>query len=340
MDSTSPKAHPRPQPDRRFCVAPMMAWTTASQRYFTRLITRRALLYSEMLTAGAVLHGDRTKLLRFDPAEHPVALQLGGSDPDDMRDAAIIGEDFGYDEININIGCPSDRVQNGRFGACLMAEPTLVAQCVTAMQAAVRIPVTVKTRIGIDDQDDYAALRNFVQIVADAGCETFIVHARKAWLQGLSPKENRKKPPLKYDSVYRLKQEFQQLKILINGGIEELASAKAHSQHVDGVMLGRAAYRNPYLLADVDAQFYNDSRPARSRHEVVEAFLPYTEERLRAGDTLPTITRHILGLFHAQPGGRRWRQVLSTRARKPGAGCEVIHAALAEIPQQSHSEVA
>lgn len=326
--------------DRRFSVAPMMAWTTPSQRYFTRLISQRALLYTEMLTSGAVIHGDRNKLLQFHTAEHPVALQLGGSHPGDMSEAARIGEDFGYDEININIGCPSDRVQNGRFGACLMAEPALVAECVSAMQAAVSIPVTVKTRIGIDNQDDYSALCHFVQTVAEGGCETFIVHARKAWLAGLSPKENREKPPLKYESVYRLKQEFPQLEVLINGGIDDLTQAQSHMPYVDGVMLGRAAYKNPYLLAEVDKLFYNGTRPPRSRHQVVEDLLPYIDERLHAGDALPNITRHILGLFHAQPGGRRWRQMLSQNAHKTGAGCDVVRAALASIPQQSLSEVA
>lgn len=318
----------------------MMAWTTPAQRYFARLISRRALLYTEMLTTGAVLHGNREKLLGFDAAEHPVALQLGGCDPADMAEAARIGEAFGYDEININIGCPSERVQNARFGACLMAEPELVAQCVSAMRAAVNIPVTVKTRIGIDNQDDYAHLREFTRIVADGGCESFIVHARKAWLAGLSPKENREKPPLKYASVYRLKREFPHLEIIINGGIENLDAARSHLAHVDGVMLGRAAYRDPYLLAGVDAAFYDDRRVPPSRHEVVQALLPYVERRLHAGDALHTITRHMLGLFHAQPGGRRWRQVLSQRAHKAGAGCEVISAALAQIPQQSLSEVA
>lgn len=340
MDSMIAAPNSTATPDRRFSVAPMMAWTTSSQRYFARLISQRALLYTEMLTSGAVIHGDRNKLLYFDAAEHPVALQLGGSHPGDMSEAARIGEAFGYDEININIGCPSDRVQNGRFGACLMAEPGLVAECVSAMQAAVSIPVTVKTRIGIDNQDDYSALYHFVKTLAAAGCETFIVHARKAWLAGLSPKENREKPPLKYESVYRLKQEFPQLEILINGGIENLEQAQSHMPHVDGVMLGRAAYKNPYLLAEVDKLFYNDTRPARSRHQVVEDLLPYIDERLHAGDALPTITRHILGLFHAQPGGRRWRQMLSQNAHKKGAGCEVVRAALAHIPQQSLSEVA
>lgn len=331
---------PAPALDRRFSVAPMMAWTTPAQRYFARLITRRALLYTEMLTSGAVIHGNREKLLGFDAAEHPVALQLGGSDPAQMAEAARIGEGFGYDEININVGCPSDRVQNGRFGACLMAEPVLVAECVTAMQAAVNIPVTVKSRIGIDDQDDYEALHAFVATVSQAGCESFTVHARKAWLAGLSPKENREKPPLKYESVYRLKKDFPQLEIIVNGGITDMQAAQTHSAQVDGVMLGRAAYRNPYLLSTVDAYFYNDPRPARSRHEVVEALLPYVQRRLHAGDALHTITRHILGLFHAQPGGRRWRQILSERSHRPDAGCEVITCALAQVPQHTLQEVA
>jgi len=257
-----------------------------------------------------------------------------------MAEAARIGQDFGFDEININVGCPSDRVQNGRFGACLMAEPRLVAECVARMRRAVQIPVTVKTRIGIDDQDEYSALREFVSIVSGAGCETFIVHARKAWLAGLSPKENREIPPLNYASVYRLKREFSELEVIINGGIEDLDAGLAHLPHTDGVMLGRAAYKNPYLLANVDRVFFNDVREPRSRHDVVEALLPYVERRLQAGDALPTISRHILGLFHGQPGGRRWRQVLSQRAHRPGAGCEVIQDALAQIPQSSLSEVA
>lgn len=331
--------HPAPL-DRRFSVAPMMAWTTPAQRYFMRLITRHALLYTEMVTSAAIIHGDRGKLLGFNSAEHPVALQLGGSDPAQMAAAAKIGEDFGYDEININVGCPSNRVQNGRFGACLMAEPALVGECVAAMRAAVAVPVTVKTRIGIDHQDEYEALHNFVTCVSQAGCESFTVHARKAWLEGLSPKENREKPPLNYATVHRLKQELPHLQIIVNGGIGDLDSASRHLEQVDGVMLGRAAYRNPYLLSTVDAQFYNDPCPPLSRHEVARALLPYVQQRLQAGDVLHNITRHILGLFHAQPGGKRWRQILSQESHRPGADGETITRALAQIPEHVLQEVA
>ena len=314
--------------EHRFCVAPMMDWTDRHCRFFHRLLVRRALLYTEMVTAEAVLHGDRGRLLGFSAAEHPVALQLGGSGPAKLAEAAAIGADFGYDEINLNVGCPSDRVQEGRFGACLMAEPELVADCVAAMQARVAVPVTVKCRIGIDDQDSEADLERFVSAVAGAGCRTFMVHARKAWLQGLSPKENREVPPLDYGRVYRLKAAHPELEIVINGGIGSLAEAEAHLAHVDGVALGRAAYQNPYLLAEVDRRLLGAATTPRSRREAIEALLPYAERHVRAGGRLNNIVRHILGLYHGQPRARAFRRHLSERAPREGAGADVLREAL------------
>jgi tRNA-dihydrouridine synthase A len=324
--------------NRRFSVAPMIDWTDRHARYFLRLISRQSLLYTEMITTGALLHGDPERFLRFDAAEHPVALQLGGSDADDLARCAVIGQQAGYDEINLNVGCPSDRVQSGRFGACLMADPALVAGCVAAMQKAVDIPVTVKCRIGIDDQDDYADLHRFVDTVAARGCSVFIVHARKAWLNGLSPKENREIPPLKYDIVYRIKQEFPALTIVINGGIKSIDECRQHMQHVNGVMVGREAYQNPFMLADVDHALFG--RPAQessqpsTRNDILRAFLPYVQRELDQGTRLSHMTRHILGLYHGQPGGKRFRQVLSTDAPKAGAGIEVIEAALRQVEKQ------
>src|SRR5690606_1519584 len=314
--------------DRRFSIAPMMDWTDRHCRFFHRLLTRRALLYTEMVTAEAVLHGDRDRLLGFDRAEHPVALQLGGSDPARLADAAAIGADYGYDEINLSVGCPSDRVQEGRFGACLMAEPGLVAACVAAMQARVAVPVTVKCRIGIDDQDSESDLERFVSTVAEAGCRTFIVHARKAWLEGLSPKENREVPPLDYARVYRLKEAHPELEIVVNGGIASLEAAEAHLAHVDGVALGRAAYQSPYLLAEVDRRLFGDTNPAPSRREAIEALLPYAERHLKAGGRLNNIARHILGLYHGRPRARAFRRHLSEHAPRDGAGVGVLEAAL------------
>jgi len=314
--------------EHRFCVAPMMDWTDRHCRFFHRLLVRRALLYTEMVTAEAVLHGDRGRLLGFSAAEHPVALQLGGSGPAKLAEAAAIGADFGYDEINLNVGCPSDRVQEGRFGACLMAEPELVADCVAAMQARVAVPVTVKCRIGIDDQDSEADLERFVSAVAGAGCRTFMVHARKAWLQGLSPKENREVPPLDYGRVYRLKAAHPELEIVINGGIGSLAEAEAHLAHVDGVALGRAAYQNPYLLAEVDRRLLGAATTPPSRREAIEALLPYAERHVRAGGRLNNIVRHILGLYHGQPRARAFRRHLSERAPREGAGADVLREAL------------
>jgi tRNA-dihydrouridine synthase A len=308
----------------RFVVPSMMDWTDRHCRFFHRLLSARALLYTEMVTAEAVLHGKREVLLGFSPAEHPVALQLGGSDPAKLAEAAAIGESFGYDEINLNVGCPSDRVQEGRFGACLMAEPELVARCVAAMRKAVRVPVTVKCRIGIDDQDSEADLERFTAAVADAGCRTFIVHARKAWLQGLSPKENREIPPLDYARVYRLKAAHPELEIILNGGITSLEAAEAHLAHVDGVALGRAAYQNPYLLAEVDRRFFGAAATLPSRRAVIEALIPYTERHLAAGGRLNNIARHILGLYHGRPRARAFRRHLSEQAPRAGAGAEVL----------------
>nr|WP_281397152.1 tRNA dihydrouridine(20/20a) synthase DusA [Kaustia mangrovi] len=312
-------------------VAPMMDWTDRHDRFFLRLISRHALLYTEMVTAQAVVRGDRRRLLGFHGQEHPVALQLGGSEPALLAEAARIGAGFGYDEINLNVGCPSDRVQSGRFGACLMAEPALVADCVAAMRAAVAVPVTVKCRIGIDDQDAEEALSRFVDEVAAAGCRRFVVHARKAWLRGLSPKENREVPPLDYGRVYRLKAARPDLDIVLNGGIQTLDEAEGHLARVDGVMLGRAAYHTPYVLAEADRRLFDPAAPVPTREEIVERFLPYVEAELACGVPLKAMTRHILGLFHGVPGARGWRRHLSENAHRPGAGVEVIRDALRAV---------
>jgi tRNA-dihydrouridine synthase A len=312
-------------------IAPMMDWTDRHDRFFLRLITRHALLYTEMVTTGAVLHGDRERLLGYAPAEHPVALQLGGSDPADLAESARIGADFGYDEINLNVGCPSDRVQSGRFGACLMREPELVARCVEAMEKAVSVPVTVKCRIGVDDQEPEAALPAMAHAVREAGCETLIVHARKAWLDGLSPKENRDVPPLDYELVYALKRAMPDMEIIINGGIEHVSGMVEHVAHVDGVMLGRAAYQNPWILVELDRIFYGDDHPLPTRHEVIENFIPYVERELARGTHLHAMTRHTLGLFQGCPGARAFRRHISENAPRPGAGVEVIREALALI---------
>lgn len=306
----------------------MLDWSDSHCRYFHRLISNHALLYSEMVTTGAILQGNRRRHLQFNPEEHPLALQLGGSDPGDLALCAKIGEDYGYDEINLNVGCPSDRVRNGRFGACLMAEPELVAECVTAMRQAVRVPVTVKSRIGIDDRDSYEELTNFIGTVAAAGCRTFIVHARKAWLSGLSPKQNRDIPPLRYDVVLQLKRDFPALNIVINGGITTLDATLELLNGVDGVMLGREAYHNPYLLAEVDARIFNDDHPVKSRQEVILALIPYVERQLRQGVRLNCIARHVLGLFHGVDGARAWRRHISENANKPGADRRVLLDAL------------
>lgn len=309
----------------------MLDWTDRHARYFLRLISRHALLYTEMVTTGAILFGDQERHLAFDDAEHPLALQLGGSDPEAMATCARIAESWGYDEVNINVGCPSDRVQNGAFGACLMATPEQVAECVAAMKAVTALPVTVKHRIGIDDQDDYEHLERFIATVADAGCNTFIVHARKAWLKGLSPKDNRDVPPLNYSRVYQLKREHPELEIIINGGINTLEECDQHLSHVDGVMLGRAVYHNPFLLAEVDRRYYDDDHPLPDRDQIVAGLMPYIEEQLRNGAYLSHVTRHILGLYHGQPGARSWRRILSERAPKQGAGLEVLEAAWEQV---------
>jgi tRNA-dihydrouridine synthase A len=308
----------------RFCVAPMMEWTDRHFRYFLRLISKRTLLYTEMVTAEAILFGKPDRLLQYHPAEHPVGLQLGGSDPARLAEAARIGAEFGYDEINLNIGCPSDRVQSGRFGACLMAEPSLVADCVTAMKAKVDVPVTVKCRIGIDDQDAEESLDRFIDSVAGGACDTFILHARKAWLDGLSPKENRAIPPINYDRVYRLKKRRPDLTVVVNGGIESFEEAVGHLDHVDGAMLGRAAYHDPYLIAKADSVLFGESEQPPSRLEVLERFIPYVEAELASGVRLNQMTRHILGLFHGQPRARAFRRVLSEEAHLDGAGIEVL----------------
>jgi tRNA-dihydrouridine synthase A len=322
------------------CVAPMMDWTDRHCRFFHRQLTRHTLLYTEMLTTGAVIHGDRERLLGYSPAEHPVALQLGGSEPEQLAVAARIGEEWGYDEINLNCGCPSDRVQSGRFGACLMAEPELVARLVGAMREAVRIPVTVKSRIAIDDLEEWPTLERFVRLISSAGCSRFIIHARKAWLQGLSPKENRDVPPLRYELVYRLKSEFPHLDISLNGGVRSLDAAAEHLRQVDGVMIGRAAYEDPYLLAEADRRLFGAVEPLPERHAVVEAMLPYIEAQRQRGAPLGAITRHMLGLFQGLPGARAWRRHLSENAHKPGAGPEVVVAALARVPRRAMGEVA
>ncbi|ENB2053052.1 tRNA dihydrouridine(20/20a) synthase DusA [Vibrio fluvialis] len=318
----------------RLSVAPMLDWTDRHCRYFHRLLSSQTLLYTEMVTTGAIIHG-KGDFLAYNEEEHPVALQLGGSNPADLARCAKLAQERGYDEINLNVGCPSDRVQNGRFGACLMAEPDLVAQCVAAMKEVVDIPVTVKTRIGIDDQDSYEFLTNFVTLVSEkGGCEQFTIHARKAWLSGLSPKENREIPPLDYPRAYQLKQDFPHLIIAVNGGVKTLAEAKEHLQHLDGVMIGREAYQSPYLLAEVDQQIFGLDTPVKKRSQVVQEMYPYIEQQLAQGSYLGHITRHMLGLFQNMPGARQWRRHISENAHKAGAGIEVVEQALAKIPYQ------
>lgn len=301
----------------RFCLAPMMDWSDRHCRYLWRLMSRHARLYTEMITTGAILHGEHARFLTYNPQEHPLALQLGGSNPQDLAQCARIAEDWGYDEVNLNCGCPSDRVQNGKIGACLMAEPELVAECVAAMRAAVGIPITVKHRIGIDDLDTDAHLQHFVATVAQAGCKVFIVHARKAWLQGLSPKQNREIPPLQYQRVYDLKVLRPDLTIVINGGIDSVAECLPHLQQLDGVMLGRAAYHNPYLLAEVDQTLFDESNPISDRDQILYAFADYCAEQLARGSQLKHLSRHILGLYAGQPGGRRFRRYISEQGQPP-----------------------
>ena len=319
-------------PPLRFSVAPMLDWTDRHCRYFLRQMSRHALLYTEMVTTGAILQG-RGDYLAYNEEEHPVALQLGGSMPEELARCARIAEQRGYDEINLNVGCPSDRVQNGRFGACLMADPVLVADCVRSMRSEVQIPVTVKSRIGIDDSDSYEFLQRFLDEVSAAGCDTFIIHARKAWLNGLSPKENREIPPLDYERVYRVKQDYPHLTLSINGGVTSPEAIQAHLAHVDGVMVGREAYQNPYLLALVDSLVFGDQHPVPSRHEVVRRMVPYIEQELAKGNHLSHITRHMLGLFQGLSGARRWRRYLSENACRPGAGVDVMLKAMAFVPE-------
>jgi len=322
--------------DHRFCVAPMMDWTDRHCRAFHRVLTRRALLYTEMVTADAIIHGARERLIGFDDCEHPVALQLGGSEPAKMAEAARIGAEFGYREINLNIGCPSDRVQSGRFGACLMREPALVAQLWSAAQdAAPDIPVTIKSRIGVDDQDPRDALFALVDAVSAAGCTSFVVHARKAILAGLSPKENREIPPLDYELVRALKRERPQLEIILNGGLRDVEHALAETTTLDGVMLGRAAYQTPATLLEVDPRAFGEAAPSAHRVAAVESYLPYIARRLDEGVPLHAMSRHMLGLFHAQPGGRLWRRTLSEEGVRAGAGLDVVRRALQHVAEPS-----
>lgn len=317
--------------DRRLAVAPMLDYTDRHARYLLRLLTRRTLLYTEMVTTGALLRGDAARHLDHDPAEHPLALQIGGSEPPAMAACARLGARWGYDEINVNVGCPSPRVQSGAFGACLMAEPGTVAECVRAMVDAVAIPVTVKTRIGVDQRDSYEALADFIGTVAGAGCSTFVVHARKAWLSGLSPAENRTVPPLRYDVVYRLKRDFPNLQMVLNGGVTSLDAAREHLGRVDGVMIGRAAYENAYLLAEADRIIFGEPGPTPSRGEVLRAYVDYVEGHLARGVPLARMTRHLFGLFHGQPGARAWRRRLTEEAVHPGAGTEVLVEAARQV---------
>src|SRR5215470_1084136 len=333
MKSESTKIH-------RFSVAPMMDWTDRHCRVFHRLMTRRARLYTEMLTTGAIIHGDRARLLAFDASEHPLALQLGGSSPADLAQSARIGEDFGYDEINLNVGCPSDRVKDGRFGACLMAEPALVAECVAAMKQAVKIPVTVKCRIGIDDQDPEIALDTLARGVVAAGADALIVHARKAWLNGLSPKENRDIPPLDYNRVYRLKAALPDVPVIINGGIGSIAEAKQHLAHVDGVMLGRAAYQEPWRLLAVDGELFDETAPQATMKEVFEAMTPYIARELASGTRLHAITRHFVGAFHAVPGARAFRRHLAEQGVRAGADIGVLRDAVAKVAEREAASLA
>ncbi|WP_456297371.1 tRNA dihydrouridine(20/20a) synthase DusA [Vibrio sp. AK197] len=312
----------------------MLDWTDRHCRYFHRLLSQQTLLYTEMVTTGAIIHG-KGDFLAYNQQEHPLALQLGGSNPQDLARCAKLAEERGYDEVNLNVGCPSDRVQNGRFGACLMAEPELVAECVAEMKAVVNIPVTVKTRIGIDEQDSYEFLTAFVSTVAEkGGCEQFTIHARKAWLSGLSPKQNREIPPLDYPRAYQIKKDFPDLVIAVNGGIKTLEEAKLHLEHLDGVMVGREAYQNPYILAEVDQQLFGSKAPVKKRRQIVEEMYPYIEQQLSQGSYLGHITRHMLGLFQNMPGARQWRRYISENAHKPGSGIEVVQTALAKIPQE------
>ncbi|MES9948917.1 MAG: tRNA dihydrouridine(20/20a) synthase DusA [Candidatus Thiodiazotropha sp.] len=316
---------------RRLCIAPMLDWTDRYCRYFLRLISKHVVLYTEMVTTGALLHGNRARFLDFDPTEHPLALQLGGSDPQALAECAKLGSHRGYDEINLNVGCPSDRVQSGRFGACLMMTPGVVGDCVKAMRDSVTIDVTVKHRIGVDERDSYQELCDFVGTVSDAGCRTFIVHARKAWLQGLSPKQNREIPPLSYGTVHNLKHDFPDLEIIINGGITNLDQVGEQLAQVDGVMIGREAYHNPWILAEADHLIFGQPDSTLTRHQVVESLIPFVEQELSEGTPINRITRHILGLFQGQPGARMWRRTLSEGSHLEAADSQLLSRAAAQV---------
>ncbi|GAB1261846.1 tRNA dihydrouridine(20/20a) synthase DusA [Aurantivibrio plasticivorans] len=317
--------------DHRFCIAPMIDWSDRHCRYFWRLLTKHAVVYTEMITTGAILHGDRDRHLRFSHQEHPIAIQLGGSDPTQLAECAKIAEDWGYDEINLNCGCPSDRVQSGKFGACLMLEPELVAECFQAMNNVVNIPVTIKHRIGVDEQDEYEDLEHFVRTLASAECNTFIVHARKAWLQGLSPKQNREVPPLNYERVYQLKRDYPSLEIILNGGITTLEQSQTHLRALDGVMVGREAYHNPFMLADVDSLLFDENIPQPSRESVLRGFMEYCRDELAHGARLNHLSRHILGLFHGQPGGKKFRRHISEHAHLATSNEMVFEQAIALV---------
>nr|WP_081986450.1 tRNA dihydrouridine(20/20a) synthase DusA [Chitinibacter sp. ZOR0017] len=330
-DQTNPSFNSGLTPPRRFAIAPMLDWTDRFYRRFARELSQQSWLYTEMVNTGAILHGDQSRHLRFDPCEQPIALQLGGSEPADLARCAKIAQDWGYDEVNLNVGCPSERVQSGSFGACLMLEPQLVADGVKAMRDACSIDVTIKHRIGIDQIEDYAFVRDFIGEIAAAGCSTFIVHARNAILKGLSPKENREIPPLKYDYVYQLKRDFPALEILINGGITTMAECQTHLQHVDGVMVGREAYHNPWLLTEVDVQLYGAPARQGSRAEAMQALRPFVEAELASGTPLRFIARHILGLYQGQYGARQWRRMLSDATLLKNADWSLIERAIQEI---------
>ncbi|MDE2234547.1 MAG: tRNA dihydrouridine(20/20a) synthase DusA [Gammaproteobacteria bacterium] len=326
---------PIPAASHRVCVAPMMDYTDRHFRYLIRLMSRHTRLYTEMLTSGALLNGDSRRHLAFHSAEHPLALQVGGSDPGELARCTRLAVDYGYDEINLNVGCPSERVQSGRFGACLMTEPMLVADCVAAMSAAGGIPVSVKTRIGVDEHDSYAHLADFIHTVSTGGCNLFIIHARKAWLHGLSPKQNRELPPLQYANVRRLKQDFPSLTIVINGGIQTLEDMQSHLNSLDGVMIGREALANPYLFAQVDLACFGEPGSVHSRSQLLEDWLPYVESQLRAGVPLARMSRHVLGIFKGCPGARRWRRILSETCTLPEATIQSLDAALSVVQENA-----
>lgn len=329
----------RPPIDRRVSVAPMMGWTDRHDRYFLRLISPNALLYTVMITTGALIYGKKLEVLEFNPEEHPVALQLGGSDPKELAECAKLAEKYGYDEVNLNCGCPSDRVQKGKFGACLMAEPDTVAECIDAMKQAVSIPVTVKSRIGIDNQDSYGFLLDFIGKIAAKGCDSFIIHARKALLDGSSPAENRMIPPLNYDRAYQIKKDMPHLNVILNGGIKTIGNIQEALKHVDGVMIGREAYTNPYFLAEVEREIFG-APSIKTRHEIIDALLPYIDRSLQNGVPLKDITRHILGLYQGLPGARKWRQILSNEAFRPAAnGNTVLTARLAILENRADDGV-